>query len=166
MKNEELLVVAGKIKEQKKRIQMKKGSCNQGCFRGSSRGLKSSEEFCNRRRKSCNANGRILRCYACGSLRHLLAACPDSLEDMEGEVNTKEVFPMGYSRKRVNKLMVDTNNSADFDNSTAAKSIEVKRSTKLVVMKVTNMREKGLATNCPRNTCMIKVLSIDLKLKK
>lgn len=35
---------------------------------------------------------------------------------MENEVNTQDIFPMGHSRNRKNKLTMDTNNSVGFCN--------------------------------------------------
>ena len=64
-----------------------------------------------------DANGKILRCHACGSFRHLLASCPDSWENMKRvKVSKKENLPKGFSWDGITNLRVDTNNSAVFDN--------------------------------------------------
>ena len=62
---------------------------------------------CNRRQKGLDATGKILRCHSCGSLRHLLAFCPDSWENMEKvKVSKEEVLPKGYSWDGITKLRV------------------------------------------------------------
>ena len=66
-----------------------------------------------RRRNPLGINGRPIRCYSCGSFRHLLVDCPDSWENMKKvKYCKKEVWPMGYleETKRGN-----TNNSALYD---------------------------------------------------
>ena len=117
VKNEEVLVMTGTFKEQKKQFQKTKASCNQGGIGGSSGGWKMRPQaFYNRRQNRLDANGKILRCHSCGSFRHLIASCPDSWENMErAKVSKEEVLPRGYSWDHKTKLKGDRNNSAVFD---------------------------------------------------
>ena len=99
MKNEEVLVVGGAFMAQRKLVQRTKASCIQGRTGGRSDGLKlSPKAFNNRRRNQLVANGKILRCHACGSFRHLSASCPASWENMERvKVSKKENLPKSFS---------------------------------------------------------------------
>ena len=118
VKNEEVSVVEGAFTAQRKLVQKAKACCTQGSIGGCSDGLKlSPKAFNNRRRNQLDANGKILRCHACGSFRHLLASCPDSWENMKRvKVSKKENLPKGFSWDGITNLRVDTNNSAVFDN--------------------------------------------------
>ena len=118
VKNEEVLVAGGGFMAHRKLVQKTKASCIQGGIGGHSDGLKlSPKAFNNRRRNQLDANGKILRCHACGSFRHLLASCPDSWENMERvKVSKKENLPKGFFWDGITNLRVDTNNSAVFDN--------------------------------------------------
>ena len=68
----EVLVATGTFKEQKKKFQMTKVSCNQGGIGGGSSGgwKMSPKAFYDRRQNRLDATGKILRCHSCGSYRH------------------------------------------------------------------------------------------------
>ena len=67
------------------------GSCDNGAWGGKTTEAGSSvSEY--RNRKKINLKGldrHVLRCYSCGSMRHLLDGCPDSWENMENTENIK-----------------------------------------------------------------------------
>ena len=156
VKNEEVLVATGTFKEQKKQFQKTKVSCNQGGIGGSSGGWKTSPKaFYDRTRNGLDATGKILRCHSCGSLRHLLASCPDSWENMKrAKVSKEEVLPKGYSWNRKTKLRGDRNNSAvfEYDHSSTECNISKREcNDSIKVHQVLNPRKKSQFKNFPRN---------------
>ena len=131
VKNEEVLVAGCAFKAHRKLVQKTKASCNQGGIGGCSDSVKLSPKAFNRRQNQFDANGKILRCHACDSFRHLLASCPDSWENMERVKGSKEEnLPKGYSWDGMTNIRVDTNNSAVSDNGHSSTECRSKRGCK------------------------------------
>ena len=64
-------------------------------------------------------DGRILVCKSCGSFRHLLAACPDSWENLKkvNIVDEHAVLFTGYNSDDVRRLGTDARNCAILDSA-------------------------------------------------
>ncbi len=75
--------------------------------------------FNNKKMNPIGADGRTLTCKSCGSFRHLVAACPDSWENM-AKVNVADehaVLFTGNKRDAIAELGVEARNCAVLDSA-------------------------------------------------
>ena len=88
------------------------GSCDNGAWGGKTTEAGSSvSEYRNRKKINPKGlDGHVLRCYSCGSMRHLLDACPDSWENMENTGNVKHKKSMKMMSLNTADLMNQVNN--------------------------------------------------------